>query len=408
MGFLMSVKFSKILVFFMLMILTTLASCGAKINKADSRMETTSEMSYLLLEKNCSSKSIPLESISLQIEETHRSFREKYPMAFIFIPPKIYDYKDPLIVSVASLEKRLGEFKKQEANIEYLQANLTNMGIEIHHLYQQTMRFEGQKCEFSQLKHKKYQDLRPFLELKEFCQEKNSSEFCTPETVSALTLPEGSFVESRTVKLCNTFDKNVVNCKGQYELKKQTKTLGDVVGYYQKRFHKERFLPLFQLKKSHLKFQCEKQGEKTIMKMKVSSRDWDQESLLTFTNYVSTVWSRGNFQLTINLVNETGSDVVKITPTQEFISYVPEDNHAQVYLSQNLDLTTQRRVLSHEFGHVLGFPDCYTEFFDNKSGELVYYEMDKNNTNLMCSLKEGVSVPDDYLDQLIQKSCIFN
>lgn len=391
-----------------LMVIFTLTSCGAKINKADSSIYTASEMSYLLLEKDCSSKNIPLESVSIQIEETYRSFKEKYPMAFITIPPLFYDYQSPLIVSVASMEKRLEEFRKQEASKEFLQANLTNMGIDIHYLYQQTMRFEGQKCEFSQLKHKKYQDLRPFLELKGFCQEKNKSDFCTPETIASLSVPEGNFVEVRTVKLCNTFDKNAVNCQGQYALKKQTKTLGDVVGHYQKRFQKERFQPLFELKQSHLKFQCEKQDDKIIMKIKVSNRDWDQESLLTFTNYVSTVWSRGNFQLTIDLVNETGSDVVKITPTQEFISYVPENNHAQVFLSQKIDIPTQRRVLSHEFGHVLGFPDCYTEFFDNKSGELVYYEMDKNNTNLMCSLKDGVSVPDDYLDQLIQKSCIFN
>ena len=40
-------------------------------------------------------------------------------------------------------------------------------------------------------------------------------------------------------------------------------------------------------------------------------------------------------------------------------------------------------TLSHEFGHVLGFPDCYVEFYDRDIGAIVSYQLDI--TNLMCS-----------------------
>ncbi len=40
-------------------------------------------------------------------------------------------------------------------------------------------------------------------------------------------------------------------------------------------------------------------------------------------------------------------------------------------------------TIRHEFGHVLGFPDCYVEFFDRSLGKMVYYQLDTEN--LMCS-----------------------
>jgi hypothetical protein len=65
------------------------------------------------------------------------------------------------------------------------------------------------------------------------------------------------------------------------------------------------------------------------------------------------------------------------------------------------------KVLAHELGLVLGFPDCYVEFFDNSKKELVYYEIAEKNMNIMCSMKEGVKVPSDYFLQLEQSSCNF-
>ncbi|MEO5667774.1 MAG: hypothetical protein ABIR96_06940 [Bdellovibrionota bacterium] len=40
-------------------------------------------------------------------------------------------------------------------------------------------------------------------------------------------------------------------------------------------------------------------------------------------------------------------------------------------------------TIRHEFGHVLGLPDCYVEFFDPSAREMVNYQLDV--TDLMCS-----------------------
>ena len=40
-------------------------------------------------------------------------------------------------------------------------------------------------------------------------------------------------------------------------------------------------------------------------------------------------------------------------------------------------------TIRHEFGHVVGFPDCYVEFYDASKQEMVNYQLDI--TDLMCS-----------------------
>ncbi len=40
-------------------------------------------------------------------------------------------------------------------------------------------------------------------------------------------------------------------------------------------------------------------------------------------------------------------------------------------------------TIRHEFGHVLGFPDCYLEFYDDSTKAIIGYQID--TTDLMCS-----------------------
>jgi hypothetical protein len=40
-------------------------------------------------------------------------------------------------------------------------------------------------------------------------------------------------------------------------------------------------------------------------------------------------------------------------------------------------------TIRHEYGHTLGFPDCYLEFYDTDKKQIISYQMD--TTNLMCS-----------------------
>jgi hypothetical protein len=58
-------------------------------------------------------------------------------------------------------------------------------------------------------------------------------------------------------------------------------------------------------------------------------------------------------------------------------------NRITMDANRPLDEWTNRWTIRHEFGHVLGLPDCYVEFYDSKRGIMVNYQLDI--TNLMCS-----------------------
>ncbi|MBT3980400.1 MAG: hypothetical protein HOE90_03555 [Bacteriovoracaceae bacterium] len=55
-------------------------------------------------------------------------------------------------------------------------------------------------------------------------------------------------------------------------------------------------------------------------------------------------------------------------------------------------------ILAHEFGHVLGFKDCYHEFWDNDEDGYVFYKVDV--TNVMCS--NAGDVKDFHFEQLLK------
>ena len=53
-------------------------------------------------------------------------------------------------------------------------------------------------------------------------------------------------------------------------------------------------------------------------------------------------------------------------------------------------------TIRHEFGHSLGFPDCYIEFYEPSSREIINYQID--TSNLMCS-RMGV-LQEKHYDEL--------
>lgn len=386
-------------------LMIVMVSCGQKINKTGA-VYSEAEISYLLMEQKCIGDRPDPEPVSVEIVKAYNEFQSAQPFVFYNMPVRLYDYKNPLIINLNDMEKKIIEVKAsiKQVTVE----SLRNTAADLFYLYQNAMRFEGQKCSFPLMTKKKLQDVRPYLQMLDFCTEKNGDGFCSSETISNLSPEESRFVEDKVVKLCKAFDSSDVNCQAQYIIKKQNKTISSLVSLYQKKFQSERYEKLFSLRDSHLKFQCHSIEDVTTMTLKVYSQNLDVYTLSALTQFVSDSWSRGNFRLSIEIVDQPGSDVVEILPSTTGVSYVPDNNNRKVFLSTILDIDTQKKVLAHEFGHVLGFPDCYTEFFDNQNKDLVYYEISRENTNLMCSLKTGVSVPDDYLSQLTQKSCLFN
>lgn len=68
-----------------------------------------------------------------------------------------------------------------------------------------------------------------------------------------------------------------------------------------------------------------------------------------------------------------------------------------IVMDQNTPLTEWDVMwtIRHEFGHALGFTDCYVEFYDSEAEAMVNYQLDI--TNMMCS-RAGTMLETHYLE----------
>ncbi|MEY4616025.1 MAG: hypothetical protein RJB66_985 [Pseudomonadota bacterium] len=101
-------------------------------------------------------------------------------------------------------------------------------------------------------------------------------------------------------------------------------------------------------------------------------------------NNIEQEWNYSPFSLKINWVpqNAYGVEVIwspGVTP------HVPGLGSHQIYMDANAPISEYdvQWTIRHEFGHVLGFPDCYLEFYDPSLSAIVAYQLD--TSDLMCS-----------------------
>jgi hypothetical protein len=68
-----------------------------------------------------------------------------------------------------------------------------------------------------------------------------------------------------------------------------------------------------------------------------------------------------------------------------------DQRQGAIVMDQNGDMQDPENeiVLAHEFGHALGFPDCYVEFYDDDEQAIINYQLDIQN--IMCSLNGTVN-----------------
>lgn len=95
-------------------------------------------------------------------------------------------------------------------------------------------------------------------------------------------------------------------------------------------------------------------------------------------------WKWDSWKLKISF-NSSAPAAVQVIWQPGITPHVPGLGSGQIYMDSNAPLTEWdvQWTIRHEFGHVLGFPDCYLEYYDRSRGVIVSYQMDV--TDLMCS-----------------------
>lgn len=390
----------------LLLLLSSLYSCGKEYTHSTSSL--TSGLNLLLLEKQCFSSSPIIEPITRDIQETYFAFERSHPFLLLTIPERYYDFKNPLVLNLKSMENSLLKIKSELDETKQDGTKLSEVAKELYYLHQNSQRFEVQKCAFGNLAKKKIQDITPFLKLEDFCIQRNKTNNCTEKDLTNLSLGESQFVQEQMMKMCQALGNSKFLCQEEIGLSRNRRNLETMALKLLKRFKDERFNKLFSLASSHLKFSCVKKSQFIEMNLKVR---FDPRLLVNrraLINHVIETWSSDKFKLNLILEQERNNEeVISVQASPNSLSYVLESDNRQIFLNSELRFEEQKRILSHEFGHVLGFPDCYTEFYDHQKRALVYFEMGKDNFNLMCSVKKGAAVPREYLEQLALKSCLF-
>ncbi len=119
--------------------------------------------------------------------------------------------------------------------------------------------------------------------------------------------------------------------------------------------------------------------------MKVPFQKPETNDILNFLkDNIEDEWRFNDWKLTLDFTQGGFG-----TPKVEFVAgatpHVESLAGNTITMDANSPLTEYgvQCTIRHEFGHVLGLPDCYVEFYDSDQKAMVNYQLDI--TNLMCS-----------------------
>jgi hypothetical protein len=117
--------------------------------------------------------------------------------------------------------------------------------------------------------------------------------------------------------------------------------------------------------------------------MMIPFRETESPSVKTFLiNNIEDEWKFNTWRLTLQFDPAAAINVKFVPGTYPHVDALGGNNIFMDGNSSLEDWDTQWTI-RHEFGHTLGFPDCYVEFYDSQESVMVYYQLEVGN--LMCS-----------------------
>ena len=155
----------------------------------------------------------------------------------------------------------------------------------------------------------------------------------------------------------------------------------DILVFYKQYFiyGKRKWEKLFRASKKRKDMKWSDQNKETLtipFKKPTKQKVWD-----FVKNNVEDEFQWNGWQLQLlpsNLSNIPYIRFLKgVTPNVSFPNIITMNSDA------SLDEYSTQWTIRHEFGHVLGFPDCYIEFYDSDEKAIVNYQLD--TSHLMCS-----------------------
>lgn len=320
----------------------------------------------------------PLRASSLLLKDDLKRLKQ---MRWRLFESEEADQEEALLL-LTNNRQQVNEMDVAEVEQFYNEVNLLSIRVQ---------RWKNSVCQQDQYAKRGDFDVRPFLRLR------NQNQVPAQQYKDAL-------------KLCESFH-STSRCLSEWHIYKRNRQEAQFIALYEGRFEADRFQALFELRSTAPKFSCTLDGENKVLEVKISHNDFlknyfparEEIELQNVARY----WSGEGFRLKFVLVPADQADLetLVLKPAERGLSHVNSESPFLIYLQAHYPQEQRVKLLAHEVGHTLGFPDCYIEFYNRQSGELTYYELERAEGNLMCSLEFGRQIPKAYFDQLIKQSC---
>ena len=253
-------------------------------------------------------------------------------------------------------------------------------------------RWTFQQCHLPHLISNENEELNDFLSME--------SQFCKDDCllVSDRRLIEKSDnqIRKKVISMCSLIERKS-KCAVDFDLAQVLKKRDQHIVTILKRVRPYFKESIYGAKKAGVDISCSKNNDIYSLEIGINRNSNYPE----IKNAIKSYWDNDkvnfNFKETLN--------GLQIVQTDQSASYVSSEAPNTITLSRNVSGDIKSKTIAHEFGHIIGFRDCYLEYFNFDEKEIVYIELDRETGNLMCSLISGNKIPGHYQESLIKKYC---
>lgn len=253
-----------------------------------------------------------------------------------------------------------------------------NWARKVNRIYQQSARYKLLAPHLAYYRNQKRKDIRGFLYLN-----KNKIDAIALRNFSNWDEKQKIEVKTALIGLCLNYANMISKCQAEWST---TEQLADGPA----RFYEKYFKPAETVYQAFFKIPAEAVRSDLTWSAKninLATLPFDLPSNKKIHDYLQINieneyrWNDWSFHLDFGAYPNSPQVIFKAGATP----HVDRLGGNQIIMdaNQSIDEYESQWTIRHEFGHVLGLPDCYIEFYDDQEEAFINYQID--TSDLMCS-----------------------